>query len=1053
MIKEYFDLTKKYKIEYGQKTVVLYQVGQFMELYALLEKDGTYSMNDIEDFTKINDMAIGNKHCQYDNKAVMMAGVGVPYVDKYIQRTQEHGYTIVIYKQDTNTKNTTRSLSEIISPGTFFPLDGDSAGTGTGPGHLNNSIMCIWIHKTNVSRFMPPQVIIGIAMIDIFTGRTSLSQFSTDCLNSHTSYDELERYISAYRPSECLLMANLPEKTVDDIINFVGLETVKLHKLLFDCVEVERAMKQNYQQETFKRFFPQLDSSSLFADYYVAAQSFCYLLNFVYRHNPNLVNKLNEPIFENKTERLILANHTLKQLNIIDDSRHTGKFRSVSNLLNNCVTTMGQRRFLYSLHYPTTDENALQSSYDITEYLLSGSDKELTWQTIRAQLNSIGDLEKFMRKVINRKVLPKNLLSLVEDLKIIRSLYNYIQEDGPLLKYLHKQRISVSITQACITQACITQACTSIIDDISLIFNLEQCRQTSTINETTFIINRNVSSLLDNLLRDSLDGQDKLEAIRAFFSALIQTPLEKEKAKGKDSSHVKLHETAKSAATLIATSRRAVLLKDALKKYNKTSVSLSYPSKYSLKEETFDLYLSTLEYVNGTSKNDVVITSQQIKSISSLNEEVNIKLVKEMELIFQRYINDFAKYDEQMQSIINYTSEMDLLQNKCYIAHKYNYCKPQIIYDKEGNDISKANNSFFSFTGIRHPLIEHLQAEELYVTNDLALGTNYTESDTVSDTVSPYFTRYSSDINNITNPKGGLWACGAGGVPPQGVLLYGTNAVGKTSFIKSIGIAVIMAQAGLYVPCLTFSFKPYQTIFTRILGNDNLFKGLSTFAVEMTELRSILTMADKNSLVLGDELCSGTESDSALSIFTAGLEILHEKKCTFLFATHFHEVSNYDEIKALDKLKMMHMAVHYNKETNALVYDRKLREGAGESMYGLEVCKSLHLPDAFLQRAHDIRMKYNEEQQSVLSYSPSHFNARKIVGLCELCNAKKASEVHHLQHQKGANTKNDYIGTFHKNHVANLLNICEACHQKIHKSGQEHKVVKTLKGSYILEKI
>ena len=104
MIKEYFDLTKKYKMEYGQKTVVLYQVGQFMELYALLEKDGTYSMNDIEDFTKINDMAIGHKHCQYDNKSVMMAGVGVPYVDKYIQRTQEHGYTIVIYKQDMDKK-------------------------------------------------------------------------------------------------------------------------------------------------------------------------------------------------------------------------------------------------------------------------------------------------------------------------------------------------------------------------------------------------------------------------------------------------------------------------------------------------------------------------------------------------------------------------------------------------------------------------------------------------------------------------------------------------------------------------------------------------------------------------------------------------------------------------------------------------------------------------------------------------------------------------------------------------------------------------------------
>ena len=214
----------------------------------------------------------------------------------------------------------------------------------------------------------------------------------------------------------------------------------------------------------------------------------------------------------------------------------------------------------------------------------------------------------------------------------------------------------------------------------------------------------------------------------------------------------------------------------------------------------------------------------------------------------------------------------------------------------------------------------------------------------------------------------------------------------------------------------------------------------------MTELRSILLGANQNSLVLGDELCSGTESDSALSIFTAGLETLHDKGSTFLFATHFHEINKYDEIKALHKLKMMHMAVHYNKETNTLVYDRKLREGAGDSMYGLEVCKSLHLPDTFLKRAHDIRMKYHTEQRSILSLAPSHFNARKLVGNCELCRTKKASEVHHLQHQKNALKKNDYIESFHKNHPANLLNICEECHHKIHHSGQEHKVVKTTEG-------
>ena len=83
-----------------------------------------------------------------------------------------------------------------------------------------------------------------------------------------------------------------------------------------------------------------------------------------------------------------------------------------------------------------------------------------------------------------------------------------------------------------------------------------------------------------------------------------------------------------------------------------------------------------------------------------------------------------------------------------------------------------------------------------------------------------------------------------------------------------------MAQAGLYVPSSTFRFKPYNTIFTRILGNDNIFKGQSTFAVEMSEMRAILKRANSNSLILGDELCSGTEQPSAISIFGSGLKLL-----------------------------------------------------------------------------------------------------------------------------------------------------------------------------------
>tara|TARA_B110000858_G_scaffold105543_1_gene120742 strand:- start:99 stop:1133 length:1035 start_codon:yes stop_codon:yes gene_type:complete len=343
---------------------------------------------------------------------------------------------------------------------------------------------------------------------------------------------------------------------------------------------------------------------------------------------------------------------------------------------------------------------------------------------------------------------------------------------------------------------------------------------------------------------------------------------------------------------------------------------------------------------------------------------------------------------------------LDVLQNSCYIVVANNYCKPII---------NEGEKSYVNAKQLRHPLIEKLNTDELYVANDLYIGLD-------------------KDL----------------------MLLYGTNAVGKTSIIRAIGISIIMAQSGLYVPSDEFEFVPYKSIYTRILGNDNLFKGLSTFAVEMSELRVILNTADRNSLILGDELCSGTEHDSAVSIFVSGLEILSSKQTSAIFATHLHEIIDYEEIERLDNLTIKHMSVQYDTSRDILIYDRQLRDGAGTSMYGLEVCKSLHLPDNFLEKAYELRRKYKKSEMGILEQKTSHFNSKKIMGMCELCKKSFGEEVHHLQHQEKAD-KNNMINNFHKNHPANLLTLCEDCHNNIHKSGKQHKKVKTSNGIEITE--
>jgi DNA mismatch repair protein MutS len=134
------------------------------------------------------------------------------------------------------------------------------------------------------------------------------------------------------------------------------------------------------------------------------------------------------------------------------------------------------------------------------------------------------------------------------------------------------------------------------------------------------------------------------------------------------------------------------------------------------------------------------------------------------------------------------------------------------------------------------------------------------------------------------------------------------------------------------------------------------------------------------------------------------------------------------------------MAVIYDKETQLLVYDRKLKDGPGNNMYGLEVCKSLCLPADFLEAAYEIRSKYNPEYRSILALKTSHFNANKIVGVCEKCGVNMGTEVHHLQHQAYANDDGIILNedsVFHKNNVANLMTLCEGCHNNIHNEDKQ----------------
>lgn len=972
LVKEYFELTKKYQDEYGENTILLMQVGAFFEVYGIHHKETqTITGSKIQSFSQICELNIVEKNTCVAENGVVMSGFKDLQIERYIKKIQDAGFTVVVYAQDENAKHTTRSLAGIFSPGTYFHTESS---------HLSNSTTCIWVdYIENKIILKGKYVVVGIANIDIYTGKTTIFQFKELYVNNPTTYDELERFISVYNPSEVILISNLPEKEMDNIVSYAGISCGLVHKINVNNTSLTNAKSTNvkncekmiYQKEILSKFY-NVGHFNLFIqafqEHNIATQSLCYLLDFMYQHNPQLVHKISEPVFETTSKRLSLANHSLKQLNIINDGNvKPTKYSCVSEMLNNCLTPMGKRTFLYNMLHPVCDKELLHREYDITEHMLknmSHFNKEL-----KHRLMQIKDLSKIERQIFLKKISPKSICNFYSNLNTILEIFNVVVDDPVLVQYLKVTDDAIlNIGNKLKSLIC----CLNEQIDVELAKDIDK-EQYFDVN----FIRVGVDDELDANTQLLTVSQLKLDKIREFLNSLMES------SEKKANDYVKLHETEKNNVGLISTARRCKVL-DAILPKEDTSVMLTIFNNQ--KEEHFSLKYSKSQfsYEKQSASNHYIIhpyIQQVCEDISQVKSSMKEQIAK----VYNKIVDNFGVHQKEIERIIQFVTLVDVVYTKASIAKQFNYCKPEIV---------ETDKSFVNATNLRHCLIEQFNTNEFYITNDVSLGNHSVD----------------------------------------GILLFGTNAVGKTTLIRALGISIILAQAGLYVPCSRFEFNPYKRIFTRIIGNDNIFKGLSTFEVEMSELRTILRLMDENSLILGDELCSGTETVSATSIFVAGIQQLHKAKSSFIFATHLHEIVDYEEIHEMETVHLKHMEVTYNKETESLVYNRKLKDGSGANVYGLEVCKSLHLPIEFLQQANHIRMKYNKDTKSMLSLKQSRYNSQKIVGKCEQC-GKPATEVHHIYHQSTADNEgviriSDSI--FHKNSLANLMSLCEDCHKNMH---------------------
>ena len=257
-------------------------------------------------------------------------------------------------------------------------------------------------------------------------------------------------------------------------------------------------------------------------------------------------------------------------------------------------------------------------------------------------------------------------------------------------------------------------------------------------------------------------------------------------------------------------------------------------------------------------------------------------------------------------------SMIDVATSISKISEKRNYVRPNLN-----------NKKSLFMEGARHPVIEHLLSiEDDFIDNTLDV---------------------SKDKKQVS-------------------IITGPNMSGKSTFLRQVGIIVILAQSGCYVPCQKAQISIIDRLFTRVGASDNLSSGESTFLVEMNETANILNNLTNRSLILLDEIGRGTSTYDGLSIAWSITEYLHNSKYLpiTLFATHYHELI--DLANKLDRAN--NYSVDVKEHNEDVIFLRKIIKGGTNKSYGIHVAKMAGIPNNVLKRASEILNNLSKDNLS-----------------------------------------------------------------------------------------
>ncbi|MEP6618110.1 MAG: DNA mismatch repair protein MutS [bacterium] len=277
----------------------------------------------------------------------------------------------------------------------------------------------------------------------------------------------------------------------------------------------------------------------------------------------------------------------------------------------------------------------------------------------------------------------------------------------------------------------------------------------------------------------------------------------------------------------------------------------------------------------------------------------------------------------RMQCVARIIAELDVLASLADVAAREGYVRPVLT---DGFDLEIESG--------RHPVVERMMPRDKFIPNDVRLVEE-----------------------------------------ARLVILTGPNMAGKSTILRQVGLIVLMAQTGSFVPASAATIGVCDRVFTRVGASDNLVRGQSTFMVEMAETSAILHSATRSSLVLLDEIGRGTSTYDGVSIAWAVSEHLHERTgCKTIFATHYHElVQLADELVAVRNYN-----VGVREVGDQILFLHRLQPGGADRSYGIEVGRLAGLPAPVIARARTVlALLEGEAEHLVPALAPSVANARR----------------------------------------------------------------------------